>query len=170
VSECCIGLGSNLGDPRRSLLDAIDGLAGAPGIVLLRCSRLFRSAPVGPPGQPDYLNAAVAVATQLAPHDLLALLQELEARAGRVRGERWGPRTLDLDLLLFGDTQIDSAELTVPHPRIRDRNFVLEPLVDLLGPDYVLAGRSLGHWLHRAPANALEAMPFDLGGVREQPA
>jgi 2-amino-4-hydroxy-6-hydroxymethyldihydropteridine diphosphokinase len=170
VTECCIGLGANLGDPRRSLRDAVDSLADVAGITLLRTSRVYRSAPLGPAGQPDYLNAAVAIDTRLAPPALLAVLQDLEARAGRVRGERWGPRTLDLDLLLFGSTQIASEELTVPHPRIRERNFVLEPLLDLLGPDYRLGGRSLRYWLRRAPANALEVTPLDLAGAREQPA
>lgn len=170
MTECCIGLGANLGDPLRNLRSAVAGLSSAPGLTLRRCSRVYRSAPVGPAGQADYLNAAVSVTTHLSPHALLDVLRDLEARAGRVRGERWGPRTLDLDLLLFGDAQIDSDELTVPHPRIRERNFVLQPLVDLLGPDYMLADLRLAHWLQRAPSNALEATSLELTGAREVPA
>jgi 2-amino-4-hydroxy-6-hydroxymethyldihydropteridine diphosphokinase len=126
-----VGLGANLGDPRRQILAALEALAtlGLPGS--LRRSRLYCTAPLGPPGQPDYLNAVAAMDTELEPRALLEQLQWLEQRAGRERRIRWDARTLDLDLLLYGARRIDRPGLTVPHPRIAERAFVLLPLADL---------------------------------------
>jgi 2-amino-4-hydroxy-6-hydroxymethyldihydropteridine diphosphokinase len=127
-----IGLGSNLGD-RKSLLDAaVAALAATDGVQLRAVSSYHGTAPVGgPPGQGDYLNAAAAIDTTLEPLDLLHRLQEIETRAGRVRSVRWGERTLDLDLLLFGDRVIATEELRVPHPRMALRRFVLAPLAEI---------------------------------------
>jgi 2-amino-4-hydroxy-6-hydroxymethyldihydropteridine diphosphokinase len=112
------------------LQGAVDGLAATDGVEVVAVSAVFETDPVGPE-QPDYLNAVVAVDTTLDPHALLAVGQRLEVVAERVRGERWGPRTLDVDVLLFGDARIDEPDLVVPHPRWQERDFVLAPLADL---------------------------------------
>jgi 2-amino-4-hydroxy-6-hydroxymethyldihydropteridine diphosphokinase len=125
-----LGIGSNLGDRLAHLQSAVDGLAAAAGIAVVAVSAVYETDPVGPE-QPDYLNAVVAVDTTLAARALLEVGQRLEAEAHRVRGERWGPRTLDVDVLLFGDEQHDEPDLVVPHPRWREREFVLAPLADL---------------------------------------
>lgn len=125
-----IGLGANLGDARAALRSAVQAMAALPGTRLLRVSSLYRSAPVDA-GGPDYLNAVAELDTTLAPLELLHALQRIEQAAGRERPYRNAPRTLDLDLLLYGTLRLDSAELTVPHPRMGERAFVLLPLAEL---------------------------------------
>ncbi|MCZ2497758.1 2-amino-4-hydroxy-6-hydroxymethyldihydropteridine diphosphokinase [Xylophilus sp. Kf1] len=125
-----VGIGANLGDAIGAVHAAFDALAGLPHTTLLRRSSLYRSAPVGTDG-PDYVNAVAAVATALAPLDLLAALQRIESAAGRTRPWRWAPRTLDLDLLFHGDAPVDLPALTVPHPRVFERAFVLLPLAEI---------------------------------------
>lgn len=132
-----IGLGANLGDAQRALQDALQALDRLPHTRLVRSSRIYRSAPVDA-GGPDYLNAVAQVDTGLSAPELLAQLQALELAAGRERPYRNAPRTLDLDLLLYGDARIASEALTVPHPRMRERAFVLLPLREL-APDKVSA-------------------------------
>ena len=132
-----IGLGANLGDAQRALRQALQGLAQLPDSELVASSRIYRSAPVDAAG-PDYLNAVAQLRTRLPAPQLLAHLQSLEQAAGRERPYRNAPRTLDLDLLLYGDARIASAALTVPHPRLRERAFVLLPLAEL-APDRVSA-------------------------------
>jgi len=129
-TTACIGLGANLGDAPAALRGAIQALAALPGTQVLRCSALYRSAPVGAAG-PDYHNAVAVVRTDLSPQDLLAALQTIEAAAGRERPYRNAPRTLDLDILLFGELALDTPALTVPHPRMRERAFVLRPLAEI---------------------------------------
>lgn len=136
--RCFVGLGANLADPERQLALAVSTLVGFPEIRLTAVSPVYRSAPLGPPGQPDYLNAVAELETTLAPLELLDVLQAAETRQGRQRGERWGPRTIDLDILLYGDQRIELPRLQVPHPQLARRNFVLQPLCDLCGSDYVL--------------------------------
>jgi len=137
-----LGLGSNLGDRLAHLQAAVDGLAATSGVVVVAVSPVYEAVPVGGPPQGEYLNAVVALDTTLAPHELLATAQRLEAGERRVRTERWGPRTLDVDVLLVGDATVDTPDLVVPHPRLRERAFVLVPLADLdarwatmIGPD-----------------------------------
>ena len=125
-----VGLGANLGAAQRALLEAIGALGRLPQPQVVRASRLYRSAPVDA-GGPDYLNAVAQVETRLSAPELLAQLQALEHAAGRERPYRTAPRTLALDLLLFGDARIASAALTVPHPRMAERAFVLLPLQEL---------------------------------------
>ena len=132
-----IGLGANLGDAQRALQEALRGIARLPATDLVRSSRVYRSEPVDA-GGPDYFNAVAEVRTGLGAPELLAGLQALEQAAGRERPYRNAPRTLDLDLLLYGDARIESAALTVPHPRMRERAFVLLPLQEL-APDRVCA-------------------------------
>lgn len=127
-----IGLGANLGNPARQLAHAIASLQNLPHSQLHAVSRLYRTRPVGgPPGQPDYCNAAVWLQTTLTPHQLLAACQAIEQAAGRVRLEHWGPRVLDLDVLLYAKDCIHTPELRVPHPELTRRAFVILPLLDL---------------------------------------
>jgi len=125
-----LGIGSNLGDRLGYLQLAVDGLAATDGVTVVAVSAVYETDPVGPE-QPDYLNAVVALDTTLTPQALLAVGQALEAEAERVRQERFGPRTLDVDVVLFGDQTVDEPDLQIPHPRWRERDFVLAPLADL---------------------------------------
>ena len=126
-----LGIGSNLGDRAAHLQGAVRGLAATPDVTVVAVSAVYETAPVGGPPQPDYLNAAVAISTGLSARELLSVAQRLEHDADRVRGERWGPRTLDVDVLLVDGEEIHDADLDVPHPRIAERGFVLAPLSDL---------------------------------------
>lgn len=132
--KAAIALGGNLGDSQRILSEATQALAQGVGeateIVVLARSHLYKTAPIGPP-QPDYLNACILIETTLTPRMLLHRLLKVENQFGRVRHERWGARSLDLDLLLFGDQIIDLPGLTVPHPRLHERAFVLVPLMEI---------------------------------------
>lgn len=134
-----IGLGANLGDARAALRGAVQAMAALPDTQVSQVSSLYRSAPVDA-GGPDYLNAVAMLQTRLAPLALLHALQALEQAAGRERPYRNAPRTLDLDLLLYGDLRLEGAELTVPHPRMHERAFVLQPLAEL-APAMVDAAR-----------------------------
>ena len=125
-----VGIGANLGDARANVLDALDRLGRLPGARLLQASSLYRTAPIDSSGD-DYVNAVAALATELDAHALLQALFAIEQAHGRERPYRNAPRTLDLDLLLYGDQQITSATLTVPHPRLLERAFVLVPLLEL---------------------------------------
>jgi 2-amino-4-hydroxy-6-hydroxymethyldihydropteridine diphosphokinase len=126
-----IGIGANLEDPRAQVLRAFDELANVPDTRVTARSSLYRTAPIGHADQPDFVNAVAAVDTRLAARALLRELQALEARHGRRRSFPNAPRTLDLDLLLYGDARIDEPGLSVPHPRMHERAFVLQPLVEI---------------------------------------
>jgi len=130
----CVALGSNLGDRAAHLARALAALAATPGIEVVSASSVYETDPVGPPPQGSYLNAAATLRTALAPRALLARLLAIETESGRVRsGERNAARTLDLDLLLYGALHVDEPGLTVPHPRLAERAFVLEPLSEIAG-------------------------------------
>lgn len=131
VRRAYLGLGSNRGDRLAHLQGAVDALRDVDGLDVVGVSQVYETEPVGGPEQPEYLNAVVAVATDASARELLGLAQSLELAAGRVRGERWGSRTLDVDLLLVGRESIDEPDLTVPHPRMYERAFVLAPLSEL---------------------------------------
>ena len=134
MTNCLVALGSNLGDRAATLDAAIDALVAAPGVELVRRSAWQLTIAVGGRGtQPEFLNGAALVETSRDAVDFLALLQQIEAQHGRERHERWGNRTLDLDLLLYGDAVIDTPTLTVPHPRMSFRRFVLEPAAEIAG-------------------------------------
>jgi 2-amino-4-hydroxy-6-hydroxymethyldihydropteridine diphosphokinase len=126
-----LGLGANIGDRARALQAAVDGLAAAAGVTVVAVSPVYETEPVGGPEQPEYLNAVVAVDTNRTPRQLLEIAKRLEDEAGRVPGERWGPRPLDVDVLLVGDDEVDEPDLVVPHPRLYERAFVMVPLADL---------------------------------------
>jgi len=136
-----VGLGGNIGDRRAALENALAVLADADGITVDACSRLFESAPLGMERQADFVNAVCRVRTTLSPAQLLAELQRMETAAGRVRGgARFGPRALDLDLLLYDRVQCTGATLTLPHPRMAGRRFVLAPLVEI-APEIHIPGQ-----------------------------
>ena len=151
-----LALGSNLGDRLAHLQGAVDQLARAVRVVAI--SRVYETDPVGGPVQDDYLNAVVAVETDLDPWALLALAQACEAAAHRVREERWGPRTLDVDVLLYDDVTLDDPDLTIPHPRMWEREFVLAPLRDvapeLAGPAAAQTGVRVAAVALRTPSGA----------------
>ncbi|WP_218082175.1 2-amino-4-hydroxy-6-hydroxymethyldihydropteridine diphosphokinase [Anthocerotibacter panamensis] len=155
--RAALGLGSNLGACREILHGALAALAEHPEIELVGVSSLYQSVAVGPE-QPDYLNTAAVMQTTLLPEALLDFFLELEQRWGRVRRIRWGPRTLDLDLLLYDDLILDTPRLTVPHPHLLERNFALLPLTHL-APDWV-------HPLAQKPLRELAAQ-LDWGGLWE---
>jgi len=141
--RACIGLGGNLGDVATAIEHALSALAGLPGTLVLHRSRLYRTKAWGMTAQPDFLNAAVVLSTTLSAEALLAELLHIERKAGRDRGtqsERWGPRALDLDLLLYGDAVIAHPGLCVPHPHLHERAFVLVPLAEI-APDALVPGR-----------------------------
>ncbi len=135
-----IALGSNLGDRLGHLQGAVDALAGTPGLTQARVSPVYQTAPVGGPAQPDYYNAVLTARTVLPPRALLTRCQQVENAFGRVRAETWGPRTLDLDIIVYGDVVTDDPELTLPHPRAGGRAFVLAPW-HAIDPDAVIPGR-----------------------------
>ncbi len=139
-----VALGANLGEPLAQIRQAVAALQQLPSSRFIACSPLYGSVPLGPSDQPDYVNGVAWLETELSPHALLDETQRIELALGRIRKEeRWGPRTLDLDLLLFGDRQLNDARLTIPHYGMKERAFVLVPLFDL-APDLQLP---CGSWL-----------------------
>lgn len=155
-----VGLGGNLGDARARLRDAFDALARMPSTRLLRRSRLYRTPPWGVTDQPDFINAVAELETRLAPRGLLDALLAIERANGRRRGaERWGPRTLDLDLLAYADLRRDEPGLSLPHPRIGERAFVLVPLAELAADLHLPGAGTVRELLARVDATACE--PID---------
>jgi 2-amino-4-hydroxy-6-hydroxymethyldihydropteridine diphosphokinase len=135
MSTVYLGLGSNQGDRLAYLRGALRALAALPGTTVQAVSALYESAPWGVTDQPPFLNAVAAIATPLAPSDLLRAVKDIERAAGRRAGPRWGPRPLDIDLLLYDDQRVNTPNLMIPHPRLAERRFVLAPLQDLR-PDW----------------------------------
>lgn len=128
---CFIGVGSNLDNPAERCLEAVRRLSSVSGIKVLRRSSLYRTEPVGLAEQGWFVNTVVELRTALTPHELLKTLQEVEAGMGRVRGPKWGPRVIDLDILLYGQEVIQDKDLMIPHPLLHKRRFVLEPLCEI---------------------------------------
>jgi 2-amino-4-hydroxy-6-hydroxymethyldihydropteridine diphosphokinase len=151
VRRAYLGIGSNLGDRVSHLQGAVDALGATDGLDVVGVSPVYETVPVGGPPQPDYLNAVVAVDTALTARALLEVAHRIEVAADRVRTVRWGPRTLDVDVLLVGNEQVDEPDLVVPHPRMTERAFVLVPLADL-APE----------WGDRLPADAASVRPAGL--------
>jgi 2-amino-4-hydroxy-6-hydroxymethyldihydropteridine diphosphokinase len=153
-----LALGSNLGDRLQTLQRAVELLDARARIDVIRSSRVYETEPVGPP-QPAYLNAVVEVRTDLEPRELLKQTQEVEDALGRVRAERWGPRTIDVDVLTFDERTIDEPDLVVPHPRMHERGFVLVPLGEL-DPDPMLPGGRKLSALPLPPEAVFGVRPF----------
>ncbi len=153
-----VGLGSNLGDRAAYLLLGLSALSRLPKTHLLRLSPVYETDPVGPP-QPPYLNMVAELETELSPKGLLAEMLRVEKALGRERRERWGPRTLDLDLLLYGDLVLEEEGLSVPHPRLHERAFVLVPLLDLLPEGrHPLLGQSFAELLASLDASSVRPL------------
>ena len=155
-STVVLALGSNLGDRLASLQAAVDALGAGPGLDEVAVSPVYETAPVGGPPQPDYLNAVLVAVTSLPPQAVLDRSRAAEAALGRVRGPRWGPRAIDVDVIAYGNETSGDPELTLPHPRAHERAFVLAPWHDV-DPDAVIPGRG-------RVAELLAALPA--GGVR----
>jgi len=153
-----VGLGSNLGDRLANLQRAVDLLAEREGVRVIRTSRIYETAPVGPP-QPDYLNSVTELETTLSARELLEACLGVEREMGRERAERWGPRVIDLDLLTYGREEIDEPGLTVPHPRMHERAFVLVPLLELDSEPMLPGGRRIKD-LRLGPAGVMGVRPF----------
>ncbi len=153
-----VALGSNLGDSPRILEAAIAYLDATPGISVKQTSHWYQTAPIGPP-QPDYLNGCALVQVQLTPHQLLESLLAIENKFGRMRWERWGPRTLDLDLLFYEDAIVATPNLQVPHPRMRERAFVLVPLAEI-APDWVdpVSGEAISQLLQQIDISGVQTL------------
>lgn len=153
-----LGLGSNLGDRLEHLREAVRLLDVEPAVEVVRSSRVYETEPVGPP-QPVYLNAVVEVRAEGTARDLLEACRRVEDALGRVRAERWGPRTIDVDVLTFDEETIDEPDLVVPHPRMHERGFVLVPLGELDTDPMLPGGRKLST-LRLAPEVVLGVRPF----------
>lgn len=158
-----IGLGSNLENPQAQVIDAFAELAKLERSRFLEQSPLYLSDPMGPAGQPNYVNAVAKLETSLLPLELLDKIQAIELQHGRIRtGQRWGARTLDLDLLLYGDERVNIERLTVPHPGIKERNFVLYPLADVASTRLNIPGvGDLGELLAACSSDGIERLSTD---------
>jgi 2-amino-4-hydroxy-6-hydroxymethyldihydropteridine diphosphokinase len=159
MTDVFIGLGSNLAEPEIQLKLACQHMAGIPESSFIACSSFYSSLPMGPHDQPSYLNAVVQLHTELSADALLIQTQAIEKKQGRQRkSERWGPRTLDLDILLFGQLSIQSERLTIPHYGMRQREFVLYPLYELV-PELILpTGETLASLVEQCPKNGLQVV------------
>ncbi len=134
---CYLGLGSNIGDRRANLAEALQHLGQLPAIEIVKTSSIYETAPVGPRDQPDFFNQVVQAEVTCSPRQLLELLQKIEQDMGRVRRRRWGERIIDIDILLYGDETMDEPDFQIPHPQMLARQFVLVPLAEI-APDLVL--------------------------------
>ena len=156
VIPAYVAFGANLGEPFETLRAAAVAVGRRPGVELVAGSPIYRTRPIGPPGQPDYANAVARVETTLTADALLDVLHAVESEFGRVRDVRFGPRTLDLDLIWYEGEERADDRLTLPHPRAHEREFVLRPLADL-DPEVVLRGRRAGDWLAGLDPQGVEA-------------
>lgn len=157
-----LGLGANLGDREATLAEAVARIAALPGTRVAAASSLYRTAPWGDPDQPDFLNAALAIETGLAPYPLLRACLAIEADLGRVRGRRWGPRIVDIDILAYEGVALADPVLTLPHPRLTERAFALVPLAEI-APDLVISGKPVSAWLAGLDASGVTRVD---GGAR----
>jgi 2-amino-4-hydroxy-6-hydroxymethyldihydropteridine diphosphokinase len=161
MTKTYVALGSNLGEPHSRLHTAVEALQRLPDTEFERVSSIYCSAAIGPGSQPDYLNAVALLDTRLSPLSLLTMLQEIETQQGRTRDIRWGARTIDLDILLYGDAIISSPELTIPHPRMEQRHFVLYPLHEISGDDLLMPdGKRLNALLEKCSDSGLTRTPL----------
>lgn len=160
--KAVLALGANLGEPIQALRGAVAALAATPGIRVIACSHAYRTDPVGGPQQPAYVNAVLIVQTSLAPVELLDLAQAIEQDWGRVRDIRWGPRTLDIDLISMDDLMVSEDRLTLPHPRAHERAFVLMPWLEI-DPEACLPGIGpIAELVAGMDGSGVERMDLDL--------
>jgi 2-amino-4-hydroxy-6-hydroxymethyldihydropteridine diphosphokinase len=157
VTGVALGLGGNIGDSRRLLAAAIRLIASHPRIALGAVSSLYLTPPWGKIDQPAFLNAAILIDTTLSPRDLLDAMLDIERQLGRERRERWGPRRIDIDILLFGSIAVDEPGLHIPHPRLKERAFALVPLRDI-EPDAVIEGRGISEWIAESDRQGMQVL------------
>jgi 2-amino-4-hydroxy-6-hydroxymethyldihydropteridine diphosphokinase len=154
LTVAVLGLGANIGDRQSNLAVALRRLDAHPDITVQAVSALYETPPWGKTDQPAFLNAAARIETGLSPHALLKAILEVERSLGRERGERWGPRTLDIDILVFGTAAVNEPGLEIPHPRLPERAFALAPLLDVL-PEAEVAGRPAEAWLAKVDRSGM---------------
>ncbi len=163
--DAYLGLGGNLGDVAAAFVEALARLAATPGVRISRLSSVYRTPPWGKRDQPDFLNLAALATTTLPARALLAVCLEVERAMGRRRAERWGPRSIDIDILAYGEATIDEPELKVPHPRLVERAFALAPLAEI-APGLRVGGRAVADWLAAAERAGIEVDPAASAVVR----
>jgi len=158
-ARAVLGLGGNLGEPEEAFRQTAALLAAEKGVTVLASAPLYRSAPWGKTDQPEFLNSALLVETALTPGELLETILKVERKLGRVRTERWGPRLIDIDILVLGEEEIAQEALAIPHPHLTERGFALKPLADLW-PEILVKGRRVSEWLEEVGTSDLaEAAP-----------
>jgi 2-amino-4-hydroxy-6-hydroxymethyldihydropteridine diphosphokinase len=167
VVEALLGLGGNLGDPAAAIEAALARLEAAR-VRIVRRSHLYRTAPWGVTDQPHFLNLCAAAETALSPRELLSFIQRIETELGRGPGERWGPRVIDIDILTYGNAAVDEPGLTIPHPRLTGRAFVLVPLEEI-APDAAVAGRTVREWAAMVDRRGVEPIPPTVVPGRTEP-
>lgn len=157
----CLSIGSNQGDRQQYLLNALNALADIPGCTLEKSSKFFQTPAWGNENQPSFLNAACGLLTEISPHSLLQEVQKIETNNQRIRTQKWGPRTLDIDIICFGNERISSQDLIIPHALFSERTFVLEPLAEIY-PDLEIDGKTVSDWLDSLRLSAAdEERPLD---------
>lgn len=163
MAMALLGLGANIDSPIAQLIRALETLRQHTDIEIIGVSRVYRSPPLGPADQPDFLNAAVRISTHLSPIELLDVVKTIERQQGRVTSRRWGERCIDLDILLYDGITLETETLCIPHPGIPARSFVLDPLIDLLGSQFKMpSGEELGKLRALCPEGGIEVTDFEL--------
>lgn len=157
LTHAALGIGGNLGDTQQNLINVISNLAHQLDVEVLSVSKLYKTPPWGKTDQPAFLNACILVETSLTARQLLDKCLDIEQKLGRVRAERWGPRQVDIDILYFGDEVITEEGLEVPHPRMTDRAFVMQPLSDI-APDKLISGKLVSQWAQELHDEAIEVV------------
>lgn len=157
LTHAALGIGGNLGDTQQNLINVISNLAHQLDVEVLSVSKLYKTPPWGKTDQPAFLNACILVETSLTARRLLDKCLDIEQKLGRVRAERWGPRQVDIDILYFGDEVIVEEGLEVPHPRMTDRAFVMQPLSDI-SPDKLISGKFVSQWAQELHDEAIEVV------------
>ncbi|MEP2945938.1 MAG: 2-amino-4-hydroxy-6-hydroxymethyldihydropteridine diphosphokinase [Lentilitoribacter sp.] len=157
LTHAALGIGGNLGDTQQNLINVISNLAHQLDVEVLSVSKLYKTPPWGKTDQPAFLNACILVETSLTARQLLDKCLDIEQKLGRVRAERWGPRQVDIDILYFGDEVIVEEGLEVPHPRMTDRAFVMQPLSDI-APDKLISGKLVSQWAQELHDEAIEVV------------
>lgn len=157
LTHAALGIGGNLGDTQQNLINVISNLAHQLDVEVLSVSKLYKTPPWGQTDQPAFLNACLLVETSLTARLLLDKCLDIEQKLGRVRAERWGPRQVDIDILYFGDEVIVEEGLEVPHPRMTDRAFVMQPLSDI-APDKLISGKLVSQWAQELHDEAIEVV------------
>lgn len=157
LTHAALGIGGNLGDTQQNLINVISNLAHQLDVEVLSVSKLYKTPPWGKTDQPAFLNACILVETSFTARQLLDKCLDIEQKLGRVRAERWGPRQVDIDILYFGDEVIVEEGLEVPHPRMTDRAFVMQPLSDI-APDKLISGKLVSQWAQELHDEAIEVV------------